>query len=48
VRGSLPEGEAYVSEMGRVGLDERVVQGGFSEFSLPRVGVYTLVELRSQ
>jgi hypothetical protein len=48
VRGSFPEGEGHVSGVGWVALDERVVEGGFTEFSLPRIGVYTLVELRSR
>lgn len=46
--GAFPEGEAFVSGLGRVALEERVVEGGATEFSLPRIGVYTLVELRSQ
>jgi hypothetical protein len=46
VRGSFAEGEGYVSGMGRAALEERVVEGGFTEFSLPRIGVYTRVELR--
>jgi len=48
VRGALAEGEGHVSGVGRVTLEERVVEGGFTEFSLPRIGAYTLVELRSR
>jgi hypothetical protein len=48
VRGAFPEGEGSVSALGRVGLEERVVEGGFTEFSLPRLGVYTVVDLRSR
>lgn len=48
LRGTFTEGEAFVSGIGRVPLEERVVEDGATEFSLPRIGVYTLVELRSE
>jgi hypothetical protein len=48
VRGAFPEGEGFVSGLGRTALEERVVADGATEFSLPRIGVYTLVELRSK
>lgn len=48
VLGAFPEGAAFVSGLGRVALEERVVEAGATEFSLPRVGVYTLVELRGE
>jgi len=48
VRGTFPEGEAFVAGVGRVALEERVVAEGATEFSLPRIGGYTVVELRSR
>lgn len=46
VRGAFAEGSGHVSGTGRVALEERVVLDGFTEFSLPRIGLYTVVELR--
>jgi hypothetical protein len=45
LRGSFPQGEALVEGQGRVGLDERAVGDGRTEFTLPRLGVYGVVDL---
>jgi hypothetical protein len=48
VRGTFPEGSGYVSGLGPVALEERVVEKGATEFTLPRIGVYTVVDLRAR
>lgn len=45
LRGSFPEGEAYVAGAGRVGLEERAVVEGGTEFTVPRLGAYGVVDL---
>jgi len=45
VRGSFPEGEALVAGAGRVALEDRAVVDGGTEFTIPRLGAYGVVEL---
>jgi hypothetical protein len=45
LRGSLPEGQAYVAGAGRVGLEERSAVDGGTEFTVPRLGAYGVVDL---
>lgn len=45
VRGSYPEGVALVAGHGRLGLEERAVVEGATEFTLPRLGPYGVVDL---
>jgi hypothetical protein len=45
LRGSHPEGEARVAGAGRLDLEERVFVDGATEFTLPRLGPYGVVDL---
>jgi len=45
VRGSFPRGEARVAGQRRVGLEERAVVNGATEFTVPRLGLYGVVDL---
>jgi hypothetical protein len=45
LRGTYAQGEAWVAGDGRVALQDHVVSEGASEFSLPRLGVYAVVDL---
>lgn len=45
VRGAYDAGDAYVHGSGRVALQDRVVAGGATEFSLPQIGVYAAIDL---
>jgi len=45
VRGSFAEGEALVAGAGRVALEDRAVVDGGTEFTIPRLGAYGVVEL---
>ena len=45
LRGSFPPGEARVAGQGRVGLEERAVVDGATEFTVPRLGAYGVVDL---
>jgi hypothetical protein len=45
LRGAYPDGVAQVAGRGRVNLEERVVADGATEFSLPRMGAYGVVDL---
>ena len=47
LRGAFPEGEAFVAGRGRAPLEEHVVANGATEFSLPRMGPYAVVDLRA-
>ena len=44
LRGSYPAGEARVSGLGRVPLEDHVVAEGATEFTLARLGVYAVVD----
>lgn len=45
LRGAYPEGAAHVPGQGRVMLEEHVVAGGATEFTVPRLGTYAVVDL---
>jgi hypothetical protein len=45
LRGSHPEGEAHVAGVGRLGLEERAFVDGATEFTLPRLGPYGVVDM---
>jgi hypothetical protein len=45
LRGAYAEGEARVAGLGRGPLQEQVVGDGATEFSIPRMGVYAVVDL---
>jgi hypothetical protein len=47
LRGSYPEGAALVAGQGRLPLEETVVADGATEFTVPRLGAYAVVDLRS-
>jgi hypothetical protein len=46
VRGAFPTGDALVSGVGSVSLDDRIIAEGATEFSLPRLTTYAVVDLR--
>jgi hypothetical protein len=46
LRGSYTAGDALVAGVGRVALEDRVVADGATEFSLPRLTIYAVVDLR--
>jgi len=45
LRGSFPPGDALVDGQGRVGLEERAVVDGATEFTVPRLSAYGVVDL---
>jgi hypothetical protein len=45
LRGSFAQGEALVAGQGRVGLEEHAVVDGATEFTVPRLGVYGVIDL---
>jgi hypothetical protein len=45
IRGERPDGELHVAGMGRVGLQERTVVDGGTEYTLPRLGPYGVVDV---
>jgi hypothetical protein len=45
LRGAYAEGEAFVAGRGRVALRDHVVAEGATEFSLPSLGVYAVIDL---
>jgi hypothetical protein len=46
LRGEFGQGEALVSGVGHVPLDDRTIADGATEFSLPRLTTYAVVDLR--
>jgi hypothetical protein len=46
LRGSYTAGDALVAGVGRVALEDRFVADGATEFSLPRLTIYAVVDLR--
>lgn len=46
VRGAYSRGEAYLPEKGRVALQDRVAADGATEFSLPAIGSYVVIDLQ--
>lgn len=47
VRGTYGDGEVHVAGAGRLALEDRVVSGGATEFTIPRIATYAVVDLRS-
>jgi hypothetical protein len=45
VRGAYRAAEAHVTGAGRVELQDQVVADGATEFSIPRIGVYAVIDL---
>jgi hypothetical protein len=45
LRGAYGAGDAFVEGTGRVALQDHVVADGATEFSLPRIGTYTAIDL---
>ena len=48
LRGTYPEGAAFVAGQGRVALQERGIVDGGTEFTVPRLGVYGSVDLPAE
>jgi hypothetical protein len=47
VRGTYGDGEVHVAGAGRLALEDRVVSGGATEFTIPRIATYAVVDLRT-
>ena len=47
VRGNYVDGEAHVAGAGGLALEDRVVSDGATEFTLPRLTTYAVVDLRT-
>ena len=47
VRGAYVTGDAYVAGSGRVPLADHVVTDGATEFSLPRIGTYAVIDFKT-
>ena len=47
VRGIYDQGEAHVAGAGRLPLQDQVVAGGATEFSLPRIATYAVIDLKA-
>ena len=47
VRGAYATGDAYVAGSGRVPLADHVVTDGATEFSLPRIGTYAVIDFKT-
>ena len=45
LRGTYRDGEAHVAGVGRLALQDQVVASGATEFSLPRLTTYAVVDL---
>jgi hypothetical protein len=45
LRGAYGTGDAFVEGVGRAALQDHVVADGATEFSLPRIGTYALIDL---
>lgn len=46
VRGTYGDGEVYVAGAGRLALEDRTASGGATEFTIPRLVAYAVVDLR--
>ena len=46
VRGTYREGEAYVAGAGRLPLEDQVAADGATEFSVPRLATYAVIDLK--
>lgn len=47
IRGAYGPGDAYAFGAGRVPLQDHAVADGATEFTLPRLGIYAVIDLRS-
>jgi len=47
LRGIYGDGEAHVAGAGRLALQEQVVAAGATEFSVPRIATYAVIDLRT-
>jgi hypothetical protein len=47
LRGAYGEGEAHVAGAGRLPLEDQVVAAGATEFSIPRLTTYAVIDLRA-
>jgi hypothetical protein len=47
VRGTYSDGEVHVAGAGRLALEDRVVSGGATEFTIPRIASYAVVDLKA-
>lgn len=47
LRGAYAAGDAYVAGTGRVPLQDHVVADGATEFSLPRIGTYAVIDFKT-
>ena len=45
LRGKFANGTAMVAGVGRVSLEEFQVTGGATEFTIPKMGAYAMIEL---
>jgi hypothetical protein len=48
VRGSYAGGEAYVAGAGKLPLSEQIVADGATEFSVPRLAAYAVIDLKAE
>jgi hypothetical protein len=46
LRGAYAQGDAYVAGAGRLALEDRTVASGATEFSIPRLMTYAVIDLR--
>jgi hypothetical protein len=47
LRGRYADGEVYVAGAGRLALEDRVVTDDATEFTIPRISTYAVVDLRT-
>jgi hypothetical protein len=47
VRGTYGDGEVHVAGAGRLALEDRIVAGGATEFTIPRIATYAAVDVRA-
>jgi len=47
LRGVYGDGEALVSGAGRLALEDRVISGGATEFTVPRIATYAVIDLKA-
>jgi hypothetical protein len=47
LRGAYGDGEAHVAGAGRLVLEDRVISGGATEFTIPRIATYAVIDLRA-
>ena len=47
LRGAYGDGEAHVAGAGRLVLEDRVISGRATEFTIPRIATYAVIDLRA-